>query len=74
MATEAAGKFGVTVDVEKRCRPWPAPRPPRRRPRGQLLEQAIRQVYDREALPQGIGGGTVAAFFRKAGLCLRRSG
>ena len=22
----------------------------------------------REALPQGIGGGTVAAFFRKAGL------
>ena len=32
------------------------------------LQQAIRQVYAREALPQGIGGGTVAAFFRKAGL------
>ena len=32
------------------------------------LQQAIRQVYGREALPQGIGGGTVAAFFRKAGL------
>jgi succinyl-diaminopimelate desuccinylase len=32
------------------------------------LQRAIREVYGREATPQGIGGGTVAAFFRKAGL------
>jgi succinyl-diaminopimelate desuccinylase len=34
----------------------------------QALQQAIRQVYNREARPMGIGGGTVAAFFRQAGL------
>jgi succinyl-diaminopimelate desuccinylase len=32
------------------------------------LERAIREVYGREAQPQGIGGGTVAAFFRQQGL------
>jgi succinyl-diaminopimelate desuccinylase len=29
------------------------------------LVAAIREVYGREARPQGIGGGTVAAFFRQ---------
>jgi succinyl-diaminopimelate desuccinylase len=32
------------------------------------LQRAIRRVYGREATPRGIGGGTVAAFFRQAGL------
>jgi succinyl-diaminopimelate desuccinylase len=32
------------------------------------LSRAIRAVYGREAVPQGIGGGTVAAFFRRRGL------
>ena len=32
------------------------------------LQRAIRAVYGREARPQGIGGGTVAALFRRAGL------
>jgi succinyl-diaminopimelate desuccinylase len=32
------------------------------------LVAAIREVYGREATPQGIGGGTVAAFFRQRGL------
>jgi succinyl-diaminopimelate desuccinylase len=32
------------------------------------LVRAIRQVYGREARPQGIGGGTVAAFFRQRSL------
>jgi len=34
----------------------------------QALKQAIQAVYGREAKPQGIGGGTVAAFFRQRGL------
>ena len=34
----------------------------------QALMRAIREVYGREAQPQGIGGGTVAAFFRQQGL------
>ena len=32
------------------------------------LKRAIREVYGREATPRGIGGGTVAAFFRQVGL------
>jgi len=68
MATEAAGKFGVTVDVETVQTLASAPPTSPEAPVVKALTQAIRQVYGREALPQGIGGGTVAAFFRKAGL------
>ncbi|MCK5488242.1 MAG: M20/M25/M40 family metallo-hydrolase, partial [Desulfobacterales bacterium] len=32
------------------------------------LIKAIRKVTGKDAKPMGIGGGTVAAFFRKAGL------
>jgi succinyl-diaminopimelate desuccinylase len=32
------------------------------------LENAIREVTGKKAVPMGIGGGTVAAFFRKKGL------
>ena len=68
IATEAAGKFGVTVDVETVQTLASAPPTAPEAPVVKALTQAIRQVYGREALPQGIGGGTVAAFFRKAGL------
>ena len=68
MATEAAGKFGVTVDVETVQTLASAPPTSPEAPVVKALEQAIQQVYGRQALPQGIGGGTVAAFFRKAGL------
>ena len=68
IATEAAGKFGVTVDVETVQTLASAPPTSPEAPVVKALQKAIRQVYGREALPQGIGGGTVAAFFRKAGL------
>ena len=68
IATEAAEKFGVTVEVEPVQTLASAPPTAAEAPVVKALEQAIRQVYGREALPQGIGGGTVAAFFRKAGL------
>ena len=68
MATKAAGEFGVTVDVETVQTLASAPPTSPEAPVVKALEQAIQQVYGREALPQGIGGGTVAAFFRKAGL------
>ena len=32
------------------------------------LAQAVAAVYQRRAEPRGIGGGTVAAFFRRLGL------
>jgi succinyl-diaminopimelate desuccinylase len=68
LATEAAGKFGVTVDVATVQTLASAPPTAPEAPVVKALQQAIREVYGREALPQGIGGGTVAAFFRKTGL------
>jgi succinyl-diaminopimelate desuccinylase len=68
IATEAAQKFGVTVKVEPVQTLASAPSTEPDSPVVKALQQAIRQVYGREATPQGIGGGTVAAFFRKKGL------
>jgi succinyl-diaminopimelate desuccinylase len=68
LATAAADKFGVSLEVETvQALPSTPPTAPDA-PVVKALQQAIRQVYGREATPQGIGGGTVAAFFRKAGL------
>jgi succinyl-diaminopimelate desuccinylase len=68
IAAAAAEKFGVTLEVEPVQTLASAPPTAVEAPVVKALQQAIRQVYGREALPQGIGGGTVAAFFRKAGL------
>lgn len=68
IATEAAKKFGVTVNVEPVQTLASAPPTKPEAPVVKALEQAIQQVYGRAAIPQGIGGGTVAAFFRKEGL------
>jgi len=68
LAREAAEKFGVTVEVEPvQALPSAPPTAPEA-PVVKALEAAVREVYGRQATPQGIGGGTVAAFFRKAGL------
>ncbi len=65
---EVAQRFGVTLEVEPvqdlRAAPATAPEAPV----VLALQQAIREVYGREAKPRGIGGGTVAAFFRQANL------
>jgi len=68
MATAAAGKFGVSVEVEPVQTLASAPPTAPEAPVVKALQQAIRQVYGREAIPKGIGGGTVAAFFRQQGL------
>jgi succinyl-diaminopimelate desuccinylase len=65
IARETAEKFGVSCSVEvvQGLRSAPATDP--EAPVVKALVRAIRQVYGREARPQGIGGGTVAAFFRQ---------
>jgi succinyl-diaminopimelate desuccinylase len=68
LAREAAAPFGVTVEVAP---VQELPSPPATDPEAPVvkaLARAIRAVYGREARPQGIGGGTVAAFFRQRGL------
>jgi succinyl-diaminopimelate desuccinylase len=68
IAREAAGRFGVSLTVEPVQELPSAPPTDPEAPVVQALKKAIREVYGREAAPRGIGGGTVAAFFRQAGL------
>jgi succinyl-diaminopimelate desuccinylase len=68
LAAAAAAKFGVAVAVEPVQTLPSAPPTAPDAPVVKALQQAIRRVYGREATPQGIGGGTVAAFFRQLGL------
>jgi succinyl-diaminopimelate desuccinylase len=65
---EAARKFGVSLKVEAVQDLSAAPPTPAQAPVVLALTQAILAVYGRQATPQGIGGGTVAAFFRQVGL------
>ncbi len=68
MAREVAGRFGVSLSVEPVQELPSAPPTDPEAPVVLTLKKAIREVYGREATPRGIGGGTVAAFFRQAGL------
>jgi succinyl-diaminopimelate desuccinylase len=60
-------KFGVTVSLELPQAEQAAPATPINTPVVKLLKKAIKQVYHVNAKPKGIGGGTVAAFFRRKG-------
>jgi succinyl-diaminopimelate desuccinylase len=68
IASQAAAPFGVTLEMEAAQKLQAPPATPADAPVVQALQRAIKEVYGREAKPQGIGGGTVAAFFRQAGL------
>ncbi len=68
IGAEVAQRFGVTLEVEPVQDLHAAPATAADAPVVLALQRAIRTVYGREAKPQGIGGGTVAAFFRQQGL------
>jgi succinyl-diaminopimelate desuccinylase len=68
IGTAAAARFGVSLEVAPVQILAAAPPTSPEAPVVKALQQAIREVYGREATPQGIGGGTVAAFFRQQGL------
>jgi succinyl-diaminopimelate desuccinylase len=68
LGEEAARRFGVSLKVEPVQEQYSATPTAPDAPVVQALARAIREVYGREAKPQGIGGGTVAAFFRQQGL------
>ena len=68
--TIAAGiekKFKVKIHSEVQQRAAAAPPTPVQAPVVQALKRAVKAVYKKEAKPMGIGGGTVAAVFRRAG-------
>jgi succinyl-diaminopimelate desuccinylase len=68
IGAEVARRFSVTLRVEPVQALTAAPPTPADAPVVLALTKAIREVYGREASPRGIGGGTVAAFFRQVGL------
>ncbi|MCX8160239.1 MAG: M20 family metallo-hydrolase [Candidatus Saccharicenans sp.] len=60
-------KFKVKIEIEIVQKAPAAPPTSPRAPVVQALKKAVRDVYHREARAMGIGGGTVAALFRRAG-------
>jgi succinyl-diaminopimelate desuccinylase len=61
-------RFGVTTTVEEFLRNPSAQATPADSPVVVALAQAIQEVYGVQARPNGIGGQTVALFFRRRGL------
>jgi succinyl-diaminopimelate desuccinylase len=61
-------RLGVQIETEVVQDAPAAPPTSPDAPVVKALQKAVKQVYDRDAQPQGIGGGTVAAVFRRAGL------
>jgi len=60
-------KFGVTITSEHMQRAEAAPPTPPDAPVVVALKKAVKDVYDKDSRAIGIGGGTVAAYFRRAG-------
>ncbi|HNV71033.1 MAG TPA: M20/M25/M40 family metallo-hydrolase, partial [Candidatus Ozemobacteraceae bacterium] len=67
-ADEVAARHGVSIVIEPVQFEQAAPPTPADSPLVRSLQHAIREVHGREAVPMGIGGGTVAAYFRRHGL------
>ncbi len=68
IALEIGNAHGLVVKVDLVTRNDAALPTPADAPVVRALSDAIKKVTGKKAHPTGIGGGTVAAFFRKAGL------
>ncbi len=68
VAEEVEEKFGVTITLSyPQCEPAPPPTPVDTAA-VYALKKAVKDVTGKDAKTIGIGGGTVAAYFRQAGL------
>jgi succinyl-diaminopimelate desuccinylase len=67
MMKKVEDKFKVKITFEEQQRAPAAPPTPVRAAVVKALRTAVHEVYGAEAKARGIGGGTVAAFFRRAG-------
>jgi len=68
MIREIEQAYQVRIEMTSPQKEAAAPSTPTDAPVVKALEAAIRTVYQRNAATVGIGGGTVAALFRRAGL------
>ncbi len=64
---EVEKEFGVEISTSSPQREEAAPATPSDAPVVKALSASIKSIYGVDAKPMGIGGGTVAAFFRRAG-------
>jgi succinyl-diaminopimelate desuccinylase len=60
-------KFGVSITYEEQQRAPAAPPTSAKAPVVKAIRAAVKDVYGVDARARGIGGGTVAALFRRAG-------
>jgi len=67
IAASIEKKFRVKIEFEVVQKAPAAPPTSPRAPVVQALKKAVREVYHKEARAMGIGGGTVAAIFRRSG-------
>jgi len=65
---EIAAQLGAKVSLSPVQKQQAAPPTPADAPVVAALKRAVKQAHQVEAYPGGIGGGTVAAFFRRRGL------
>lgn len=68
MADKICTEFNVTIDMSFPQKEEAAPPTPSDAPVARLLAGAIHKVKQQDAQIVGIGGGTVAALFRRAGI------
>jgi len=68
IADDIAGELDLSINIEAVQRQENTNPTPANAPVVKALTAAIKKVTGRDARPMGIGGGTVAAFFRQAGL------
>jgi succinyl-diaminopimelate desuccinylase len=67
MCKEIEDEFGVQIEYETLQKEAAAPATPADAPVVLKLKKAVQEIYNVEGQPVGIGGGTVAAIFRRAG-------
>jgi succinyl-diaminopimelate desuccinylase len=67
MAEKIENDFKVKITIEEDQVAPAAPPTPADAPVAQALKRAIQDIYGKEGKATGIGGGTVAALFRRAG-------
>jgi succinyl-diaminopimelate desuccinylase len=68
IAVKIGNELGLRIEVEATYRQDATKPTEPDAPVVKALSQAIKEVTGKDAKPMGIGGGTVAAFFREAGL------
>ena len=67
LSSQIEARFKVKITIEEHQKAPAAPPTPAEAPVVKALKKAVKKVYGEDGKAMGIGGGTVAALFRRAG-------